>query len=140
MRIFDFGLSQTLAVRLVKVPEAFTTWQLICPMMRLTKYLSQSIQISLHFSISLPSILIDDGIYVPWIRTLVFLKLMIRSNFEHADEKRLLNVFRFWPEWATSAASSVKKDHVHWSSSPFSSLLDLQNWKDYHQFLYGAYF
>ena len=33
------------------------------------------------FSISLPSILIDGGIYVPWLKTLVFvvfLRLMVR--------------------------------------------------------------
>ena len=49
VRIFHFGLSQTLAVRLVKFPEALPMRQLVCTMMRLTQYLSQSIQISLHF-------------------------------------------------------------------------------------------
>ena len=38
------------------------------------------------FSISLPSILIDGGISVPWLKTLVFLRLMVRPKSEHADE------------------------------------------------------
>ena len=37
------------------------------------------------FSISLPSILIDSGISVPWLR-IYFLRPIVRSKSEHADE------------------------------------------------------
>ena len=37
------------------------------------------------FSISLALTLIDGGICVPWLRTLVFLRLMVRPKSEHAD-------------------------------------------------------
>ena len=40
----------------------------------------------LTFSMYLSSILIVGGISVPWLRTLVFLRLMVRPKSEHADE------------------------------------------------------
>ena len=46
------------------------------------------------------------GIYV--LRNLVFLRLMVRPNSEHADEHWSNSVCRSWAEWATSAASSAK--------------------------------
>ena len=36
----------------------------------------------------MPSILIDGGISVPWLKTLVFLRLMVRPKSEHADENK----------------------------------------------------
>ena len=38
------------------------------------------------FSIDLPSILIDDRISIPWLGTLVFLRLTVRPKSDHADE------------------------------------------------------
>ena len=38
------------------------------------------------FSISLPSILIDGGIFVLWLNTLILLRLMVRPKSNHADE------------------------------------------------------
>ena len=90
--MLDFGLSQTLAVRLAKVPEALPMRHLIYvsndafDAILEPKYTNQ-----FTFSTFLPSILIDDGVYVPWLRNLVFLRLIIRSKFEHANEKRLRN-------------------------------------------------
>ena len=40
----------------------------------------------LTFSISLLSIFINRGISVPWLRTLIFLRLMVRPKSEHAGE------------------------------------------------------
>ena len=42
----------------------------------------------------------------PWLRTLVFLRLIVRPKYEHTDENWLNSVCRSWAEWATSAASS----------------------------------
>ena len=96
------------------------------------------------FSIYLLSILICGGIYVPWLRALVFLRLKVRPKSEHADENWLSSVFRSWVEWVTSAASSAKKISCTVtfcfavSFSPFALLLDVQKWKGYRQFLYEA--
>ena len=82
--------------------------------------------------------LIDGKISVTWLRTLVFLRLIVKSKSEHADENWLSSVCRSWDKWATSAALQQKEDQVLWQSSDFSLLLDLQGWKVFYQFLYGA--
>ena len=45
---------------------------------RYTKFLTSSMYLS--------SILIVGGLSVPWLRTLVFLKLMVRPKLVYADE------------------------------------------------------
>ena len=86
--MLNFGLSQTLAVRRAKVPEALPMRQLISVSNdafdatlepRYTKFL-------FTYSTSLPSILIDGGIFVPWIQTLGFLRLMVRPKYERVDD------------------------------------------------------
>ena len=53
--------------------------------------------------------MIDGGMSVPWLKTLVFLRLIVRPMSEHADENWLSSVYRSWAEWAMSAASSAKR-------------------------------
>ena len=44
------------------------------------------------FLMYLSSSLVVGGISVPWLRTLVFLRLMVRPKSEHADENGLSSV------------------------------------------------
>ena len=90
MRILNFSLSQTFAVSQAKVPEAL-------PMRQLTSVSKDTFDEILEprytkfftLSISLPSILIDDGTYVPYLRTFVFFKLMVRKIVCKRDLKYL---------------------------------------------------
>ena len=53
----------------------------------------------------LSSRLVVGGIYVPWIRTLLILSLMVSPKSEHADKNWLNSVCRSWAEWARNVAS-----------------------------------
>ena len=93
MRMLNFGLSQTLAVRRAKVPEALPMRQLVSVSNdAFDAILEPRSTKSLTFSMFFSSSLIVGGISVPWLSTLVFLRLMLRPKPEHADENGLNSV------------------------------------------------
>ena len=47
-------------------------------------------------------------LFVPWLRILVFFRLIVRPKSEHAKET-FSSICRSWVEWATSAASSANR-------------------------------
>ena len=83
-------------------------------MMRLTQYSSQGIHI-FTFSISLPSILIDGGISIPWLRTLVLLRLMVRSKTDSVvsvypeQQQVLLKTYKYTIELFFSCLRRLSK-------------------------------
>ena len=71
----------------MKVPEALPMRQLIFMSNDAFDAILESKYTKFFtFSISLPSILIDGGISVLWLRTLVILGLIVRPKSKHADE------------------------------------------------------
>ena len=93
MRIVSLGLSQTLADSQAKVPEALPMRQLISMSIdAFDAILEPRSTKSLTFSMFFSSSLIVGGISVPWLSTLVFLRLMLRPKPEHADENGLNSV------------------------------------------------
>ena len=57
----------------------------LCPMMSLRQHLAKEYKV-FKFSISLLLIFIGCKTSVPWLGTLVFLRLIVRSKPEHSDE------------------------------------------------------
>ena len=86
MWIVNLGFSQTLPDSRAKLSEALPMRQLISVSIDAFDTIKPRYTKFLTFLMYLSSILIVGEMSVPWLRTLVFLRLMVRSKSEHSDE------------------------------------------------------
>ena len=82
-------LSQTLTGSRAKVPEALLMQRLISVSIDAFNAIYKHKKL-LTYSMHLSSRLIVGGIYFPWLRTLVFLRLMVRQNLSMLTKTDLI--------------------------------------------------